>query len=175
MRTGKILLTLVIPTSVLLFSSALPPPCLPLEPVIEASHLQVSAVKMWVANEKVYKGETILLRFKTPNPSFLGVINPDGKFFYVVFPASESVGKLKPLVDSKIFIGLDRLAIATAEFKADPYTYGVMENQPVFTISGTYIFILGDNLHTDDPTSMHRVKVRYKNIARSTQHAVVMN
>ena len=175
MLTGKILLALVIPTSALLFSSAIPPPCLPLERVTETPRIQVSAAKMWVENENVFKGETFLLRFKTPNAPFLGVINPDGKFFYVVFPASESVGKLSPLVDSKIFVRLDRLAIATAEFKADPYTYGVMENQPVFTTSGTYIFILGDNLHTDDPTAIHRVKVRYKNITRPVQHVVVMN
>lgn len=134
------------------------------------------APKMWVENEQAFLGETILLRFQTPHPQFLGVVDPDGKFFYIVFPAASAVGNLTPLVDSKAFVRLDRLEISTAQLKADPYKYGVTENQPVFTKSGAYAFILGDNLHTDDPTTMHRVKVKYKHVARPTAaRAVVLN
>lgn len=128
--------------------------------------LPAPAPKMWVENEQAFLGETILLRFQTPHPQFLGVVDPDGKFFYIVFPAASAVGNLTPLVDSKAFVRLDRLEISTAQLKADPYKYGVTENQPVFTKSGAYAFILGDNLHTDDPTTMHRVKVKYKHTAR---------
>ncbi len=53
------------------------------------------------------------------------------------------------------------LKISTGQLKADPYTYGVYENQPVFTCDGTYTFILGENLHVDDPALLSKVQVKY--------------
>lgn len=122
---------------------------------------------MWVRNKETYSGQTIQLRFKAPHASFLGVIDPDGSFFYLVYPSSESTEGLKPLIDSKAFVILDHLDIQTNTLKADPYKYGVMENQSVFTKSGTYTFIMGDNLHTDDPAApIDRVEVVYKHTSK---------
>jgi len=70
-------------------------------------------------------------------------------------------GNLTPLMDSERFIHISRLQINTARLKADPYIYGVYENQPVFTCSGTYTFILGENLHVDDPSLLSSVQVKY--------------
>lgn len=165
-------LILLLPATALLFSTSaftnLPEP----SPASGTDR----APKMWVENDQAFLGETIMLRFQTPHPQFLGVVDPDGKFFYIVFPASQSVGNLTPLVDSKAFSRLDRLEISTTNLKADPYKYGVTENQPVFTKSGSYAFILGDNLHADDPTTMHRVKVKYKHTVRpAAARPVVLN
>ena len=121
---------------------------------------------MWASSEPVFKGEKIALHFDTPNAMYLGVINPDGKFFYVVFPAESAVGNLQPLVDSEKFAGMHTLEINTATLKADPYVYGVYDNQPVFTKSGTYRFVMGDNLHVDDENDLKIVKVKYKHSAR---------
>ncbi len=167
-------LILLLPATALLLSATMHPPLLP----TSASGVPLPsarAPKMWVENEQAFMGETILLRFQTPHPQFLGVVDPDGKFFYIVFPAAQSMGNLTPLVDSKAFVRLDRLEISTTQLKADPYKYGVTENQPVFTKSGAYAFILGDNLHTDDPTTMHRVKVKYKHTARPAPRTPVLN
>lgn len=119
------------------------------------------APKMWIEKSTLYQGETLQLHFRTPNAPFLGVTDPKGKFYYVVFPADQAVGKLKPLVSSQQFRNLSVLSISLAEFKADPYTYGVYENQPVFTQSGTYTFILGENLHTDQSSTLQKVVVQY--------------
>ena len=116
--------------------------------------------------DPVYKGETLDLHFTVPNAPYLGVIDPDGKFFYLVFPAADAVGKLQPLVDSETFAKLSILRISTATLKADPYTYGVYENQAVFTKSGTYRFICGENLHVDDEDEIQVVQIRYKHVAR---------
>jgi hypothetical protein len=126
----------------------------------------VAARPMRLSTDLVYKGESFELRFDAPNPSYLGVIDPDGKFFYVVFPTGDAIGNLQPLVDSKAFTGMKSLKINTAVLKADPYTYGVYDNQPVFTKSGTYRFVLGDNLNVDNDESVCVVKLRYKHIAR---------
>lgn len=117
--------------------------------------------KMWAKTAVLYKGETIELHFAAPNAPYLGVVDPQGHFFYVVFPKETVVGNLKPLVESRRFASLQSLKINTRSLKADPYTYGVYTNQPVFTKSGTYTFILGENLHIDDPEFVEKLTVRY--------------
>ncbi|MBX2890572.1 MAG: hypothetical protein KF734_06565 [Saprospiraceae bacterium] len=157
----------VLPAAGLLFSAAMSldkmapsPLILPEAPVAE------SAPKMWASSTVIYKGELLKLYFKAPNPRYLGVIDPNGRFFYVVFPKEEGAGKLKPFVSSERFETMKMLKINTATFKADPYTYGIVENRPVFTKSGTYQFLLGDNLHVDDESAITILKVKYKHSAR---------
>jgi hypothetical protein len=94
------------------------------------------------------------------------VIDPDGHFFYVVFPKEGESGQLKPFVSSERFVAMKSLKFNTATFKADPYEYGVLENRPVFTKTGTYRFVLGDNLHVDDADALTILKVRYTHSAR---------
>lgn len=122
--------------------------------------------KMWTEKEYLYKGESFDLHFDLPHASYLGVVDPDGKFFYVVFPAESSVGKLKPLVTSEQFVSMRSLRINAQSFKADPYIYGIMENQPVFQKSGVYRFVLGEDLHTDDESSNVIVRIHYLNVKR---------
>jgi len=109
----------------------------------------------------LYKNESFHLRFAAPNAPYLGVVDPEGHFFYLVFPAEMTEGQLTPLVDSKTFASTKAITIHTGTLKADPYIYGVYENQRVFTQSGTYTFILGANLHVDDPMLVEKVAVKY--------------
>jgi hypothetical protein len=131
-----------------------------------ARELPAATPKMWTETGTLYKGESFDLSFETPHAPYLGVIDPSGKFFYVIFPASESIGKIKPLVDGEKFRGRKNIKIHTASLRADPYINGVMENKPVFTKSGVYRFVMGDNLHTDDPSSLQTVKITYWHTAR---------
>ena len=164
-------LILAFPALGLLFIGALLPKSQPASTT--AARLPTSppplAAKMWAEKSALYQGETLELRFQAPNAPYLGVIDPAGKFFYVVFPAELSAGKLKPLVDSREFERLSALSISLADFKADPYTYGVYENQPVFTQSGTYTFLLGDNLHTEDTAGVEKLSVQYHHQPRPRQ------
>ena len=122
---------------------------------------------MWVKVTTLYKDETFRLYFATPNAPYLGIVDPKGRFFYLVFPAETAAGELTPLVESKRFVGLQSLAINTGSLKADPYTYGVYVNQPVFTQSGAYTFVLGENLHVDDRGFLDQVVVRYVHANRA--------
>jgi len=122
--------------------------------------------KMWASATTLYKNESFNLRFAAPNAPYLGVVDPAGHFFYLVFPSETAEGELKPLVDSKAFSTLNSLTIHTGALKADPYIYGVYENQRVFTQSGTYTFILGANLHVDDPALVQKVTIKYTNKSR---------
>jgi hypothetical protein len=136
------------------------------QPMLPATTPVTTTMPMRASSSVVYKGESIHLQFTTPHAGYLGIIDPDGKFFYVVFPASCATGKLQPLVDSESFCGLSSLSLPTGTLKADPYTYGVYENQPVFTKSGTYRIILGDNLSVDREDGLSIVKIRYKHTPR---------
>jgi hypothetical protein len=121
-----------------------------------------NAAKISVDHTLFYEGDTLILHFSTPNDPYLGVIDPDGHFFYIVFPDNGVLGDLKPYVDSKHFTNMRTMNIHTASFKADPYIYEVDKNQPVFTKSGDYTFIMGQNLHVDDPKMLDHLLVHYK-------------
>lgn len=122
----------------------------------------VSGKKIWVDGAAVfYKNETIELRFAAPNAPFLGVVDPAGRFFYLVYPKEQATGGLKPVVESTDFTKMTSLKIQIDSFLADPYTYGASENRPVFTRSGKYTFIMGENLHVDDPNELEQVAIEY--------------
>ena len=121
---------------------------------------------MWSDRKQLYKGEVLTLHFKVPHAAYLGVINPDGKFFYVVFSEASTSGNLIPYVPSEQFPSIATLKIKTTTFKADPYTYGVDENQPVFTKSGRYRFVLADNLHVHNDDSVQTLDVVYHHEVR---------
>ncbi len=121
---------------------------------------------MWSDRKQLFRGDVLTLHFKVPHAACLGVINPDGKFFYVVFPEASASGNLLPYVPSEQFPSIASLKIKTTSFTADPYTYGVEENQPVFTKSGRYRFVLADNLHVHDENSVHTLDVEYHHTLR---------
>jgi len=125
--------------------------------------------KMWACNTIMYINETIVLRFKTPNAPFLGIVDPQGHFFYLVFPSEDAIGNLIPFVGSKCFENLSELKINTTALHGDPYTYDVYDNQPVFTQSGVYTFIMGENLHIDNPGFLEKVEVAYIHAHRRNQ------
>ena len=144
-------------------------------PVPSAARSPATALKplkMWANDTSLHQSDTFELHFTIPNAPFLGVVDPKGHFFYLVFPAENTVGALKPLVESKNFIALQTLKINTKTLVADPYIYGLYTNQPVFTTSGNYTFILGENLHVDDPGLLDKVVVHYTNARRLIDIAV---
>ena len=157
-------LILALPAVALLLSAATRITPLPQNQVAPAP--PPVGAKMWADRTVLYKGETLLLHFQAPNAPYLGVIDPAGRFFYVVVPTELSVGKLKPMVDSREFENRSALSIPTASVKADPYTYGVYETRLVFTQSGAYTFILGDNLHTEDAEGVEKVVIQYHHQSR---------
>jgi hypothetical protein len=61
------------------------------------------------------------------------------------------------------------LHINTTTLKGDPYTYGVYENQKVFTKSGVYRFVLGDNLHVDSTDGLFILKIRYNHKTKTAR------
>jgi hypothetical protein len=140
-------------------------------PTSEVPVVMPATPKMWAQTAPIHKGEKFDLSFETPHAAYLGVIDPSGKFFYVIFPSAESQGKLTPLVDGMEFTNQQSITINTATLKADPYTYGVIETQPVFTKSGTYRFILGETLHTDDESTVSIVRVVYNDWKRQSAPA----
>ncbi len=140
-------------------------------PVTEPAEV-VAAQRIHTSTPTVYQGEMVRLELEAPNPAFLGVIDPDGKFFYVVYDEKEAPAGLQPFVNSDDFVYMRQMHINTGKFKADPYTYGVEENQPVFTKSGMYTFIMGDNLHVDDPGLVFKTTITYRHVPRTAGNIV---
>jgi hypothetical protein len=115
------------------------------------------------ANKREFKrGDVVELQFSTPHAGYFAIRTPDGKFFYVIFPDDQAHDKLVPLVDSRRFATMRSLRLDTGKLTADPYIYGVDENKPVFTKSGTYTLIMGHNLHVDDERELTLLKVKYR-------------
>lgn len=172
-------LILAIPIAGMLISEALNPETPYSSPLNKPAVAEVSTARassgpgMWVENALIYKDESIQLHFQIPHEQYLGLIDPDGHFFYVVYPAESSAGKLRPFVSSEQFITLKVLTLNTSTFEADPYTYEIDENKPVFTKTGSYRFLLGDDLHTDDDSFTTVLKIKYRHIARPVQTVVV--
>ena len=129
---------------------------------------------IWTCNTTLYKSETLVLQFNPPNPPFLGVIDPGGHFFYLVFPHELTEETLMPFIESNCFLNLKSMEINTETIQADPYTYGVYVNQPVFIKSGSYTFIMGDNLHIDNPVFLKNVAVVYKHTLRDLQYSLTL-
>lgn len=125
--------------------------------------------KVWTEKQVYYRNDAIELHFSLPHAANLGILDPDGRFFYLVFPNEFVCGDLRPFMDSNLFSQTGVLTLFPASLKADPYTYGVLENQRVFTKSGTYRFILGDDLHVDDESSLTIHSIRYKHCKRPVQ------
>lgn len=169
-------LILALPAVGLLFSGLTIFPKSPAVSVNTAPEITaVQSPEIWADKSECFKNETFDLHFAMPHASTLGVVDPDGKFFYLVFPAACTLGNLKPLMSSEDFEHCGAITISPAILKADPYTYGVMDNQPVFTKSGVYRFVLGDNLHVDDEMALNIVSIRYKRKNRPAAPAMVMN
>ena len=118
--------------------------------------------KMWVGSAILYKGDTFCLHFTPPNATYLGIIDPKGHFFYLVYPTPTDSSGLFPILGSERFADCKSLHLNTALLQADPYIYDINVNRPVFTISGVYIFILGENLHVDDPMLLVQARVNYR-------------
>ncbi len=105
-----------------LFTTATYPPLLS-APVSSSPEISNAGMPgMWIQNKEMFLGDTLQLRFQAPHAQFLGVIDPEGSFFYLVF-----------------------------------------------TKSGTYTFIFGENLHTDAPAApITRVEVMYKHMKKTS-------
>jgi hypothetical protein len=121
---------------------------------------------MWASTSAVYLGETFTLNFKTPHAQYLGVTDPAGHFFYVIFPKAYASEGLQPLISGEDFIGRKQIVFDPQTLRADPYTYGVTENQKVFTRNGNYTFVLGENLHVDDPALVQKITIQYHSSKR---------
>ncbi|MCC7244466.1 MAG: hypothetical protein IT269_02210 [Saprospiraceae bacterium] len=151
---------------ILLFSASLLLIPLPQSDTPVNSSTKNDDPKMWTTADIVYRGEVLNLQFGAPHASRLGVIDPDGHFYYIIYPGDCAADGLKPFLSSEAFAWYTSVKINTTDFQADPYTYGVTQNQTVFTKTGTYRFLLGDNLHTDDEHSVTILNVQYYHTPR---------
>jgi hypothetical protein len=142
------------------------PPVPALSPVHAGLPAPGNPGTMEVPTKILYHGDVLRLKFSTPHAGYLGIKDPGGHFFYLIFPASQAEGRLRPLMDSELFMKQAELALPTDRLTADPYRYGVYENQPVFTRSGTYTLIMGHNLAVDDPSELVVRQVEYRHEKR---------
>jgi hypothetical protein len=135
-------------------------------PVSASAEKAPPAGTMEVPQETVYRGDMINLRFSVPHGAHLAIRDPKGRFFYVVFPAAQATAGLKPLIDSETFVRRAELSFRADQLTGDPYTHGINKNQPVFTVSGTYTLIMGDNLAVDNPDELVVRPLKYRHESR---------
>lgn len=95
------------------------------------------------------RGDTATLRMKTPHGGYLSVTRADGTIYFIVYPQLGDPRRKRSLIPSDVFkqVGILRLP---QDLRAAPWVYGrdtILE--PVFSVAGTYVFRMGENLETD--------------------------
>ncbi|MEZ4920134.1 MAG: hypothetical protein R2792_13605 [Saprospiraceae bacterium] len=50
-------------------------------------------LKIWTSTPTVFKGEELILNFAGSNAKYLGVVDPQGHFFYVIYPGENGRGR----------------------------------------------------------------------------------
>lgn len=117
------------------------------------------------ANDTLYKGDTLRIKFRVPHWRDLAIISPAGAFYFLVYSHSDST---KPsLVEWNAFANMDYLEIITDRAKANPWNAAAKSNQLIFTVSGTYEINISENLETDDGTAVEVRSVYYYDKPRS--------
>lgn len=118
-------------------------------------------------NDTLYSGDTLVIHFKTPHQGELGINDPDGNFFFVVYEFSmDSANRVFPFMRSDTFKNVSLFHFITDKDKADPWNKAFDENQPVFTKTGSYTITLSETLDTDDGTPVEEEHVFYYNKKR---------
>lgn len=107
----------------------------------------------------LYKGDTLTIKMKIPHGEYLGIINPAGEMFFVVYPSPEK-GK-DSLMPSNIFVNLDELKIITNVTRAVPWIAG-RGMEIIFSKAGDYQILLSDNLESDAEYPIIKCIVKYK-------------
>jgi hypothetical protein len=106
------------------------------------------------------KGDTLILSFPIPHGGDLGITDPSGTFYFLVYAASDQ--QSPSLIDWNQFKQTKQLKIITDETKAKPWIDSIKTNQLIFTKSGVYEIQLSENLETDDGTAIEAKNVYYK-------------
>lgn len=125
---------------------------------------------MWVDQGPYYKGESIKVFFADGHPEELGIKNPNGDFFYLVYiPGLKTIPNASPLVSQTKFKQLKEVELVAGVTRANPHNVKYKGNQPVFTKSGTYTLLLSKNLSTDAAGPAETIKIEYIHQKRPPQ------
>jgi hypothetical protein len=117
---------------------------------------------------ELHRGETLTVRLPLPHGEDLAVLDPDGRLFYVAV-YQDGAGKrpgLEPAVDRVAFRRMDRLITSSTTAEGAPQQGSGGGRKPIFTRSGPYRIVLGDNLGTPYAAIEAECQVRYLDTER---------
>lgn len=125
---------------------------------------------MWVEKGPYYKGESIKVFFADGHPEELGIKNPDGDFYYLVYISGlETIPNASPLISQTKFKQLKEIELIAGVTRANPHNIKYKGNQPIFTKSGNYTLLLSKNLSTDAAGPAETIKIEYVHKSRPPQ------
>lgn len=117
---------------------------------------------LWVEKKAYYPNDTIRLNFSTKHPDELGLMDPDGNFYYLVYgPQVKTITNGQPIMTVAQFRPITFLEIIPSNTKANPHNVEFSGNINPFTKSGEYIFLLSQNLSTDAIGPAESVTIQY--------------
>lgn len=103
------------------------------------------------------KGLSITLTFKVPHPAELAVVRPDKEFFFIA--QRHLGGQPTRTISSELFAGVESIKINTRSFQAQPWRADAKGYERVFTTPGKYVFVMANELESDDADSQQRCEV----------------
>ncbi|RMG35454.1 MAG: hypothetical protein D6732_09285 [Methanobacteriota archaeon] len=111
--------------------------------------------------DTVYKGDTISIEMSIPHGGYLGIITPNGDFFFVCWSQRDKNSPLQPLIQSEEFVNVEKIELITDKTLATPWIYGAKSNELIFTNTGEYRILMGENLETDSDVAYQECKIFY--------------
>jgi hypothetical protein len=129
------------------------------QPRIDTTHSPLEALTC--TPKTLHSGDTITLRMRTPHGGYLAVVQPDGTFYFIVYPQLGDPTRRFSKIPSDTFKKMP-LLLLPSDLRAAPRVYGrdtLLE--PVFSKVGSYQIHLGENLESDyaPPVSKCRIRV----------------
>jgi hypothetical protein len=121
-------------------------------------------IKFSCSPEKLFSGGALTLNMPAPHGGDLAIVDPEGKFFFVVYEPDSSGHSLmrQPFMNWEEFKSLRRLNLST-DLSATLMAKDGNGNQRVFTKTGWYKLLLSENLETEIEAPVPQCKVYYSN------------
>jgi hypothetical protein len=103
----------------------------------------------------------IVLRFTRPHGPEIAIVTPDDRLYFLGERYYPGVTDPPPPFTEAEARALEQIDIDPATYKLRPFRADVIEQEPVFTVSGKYEVRVSENLQTDDDTPYDRCVIEF--------------
>jgi len=121
-----------------------------------------STPRMHCTPSVIEERNTLTLQMPTSHGGELGVWTPRHRFLFIAYEFDSQANPIQPPIPSAEFLKVRSIALSPLSAKGVDLSERTPQ-EPLFTASGTYRFIVSDNLETEDDAHQNLIcDVRYR-------------